>query len=228
MKNTNPISPTDLNTIIMSVIHEVKNSLLSSTASLDKISLELSSAQQTEINTVQNEIKNINQSLMRMLTLYKMQTNIFSLSCDQHNVYDFLEELVFTNSSSLSSNKIELLLQCDEDLDWFFDLELISNVINSTINNALRYVKQKIIIKATIKNDLLSISVEDDGPGYSQKMLDQNQTPATEINFTMGKSGLGLFFSSTIAKLHQFKNKQGFTRISNLESGGSCFTIYLP
>ncbi len=232
LEKENTLSSTDLNTIIMSVVHDVKNSLLSSSATLEKIALEVSTTQQLEIDSVQNEIKSVNQSLIRLLTLYKMQTDVFSLRRDQYNIYDMLEELVLANSSNLSSKHLTIELQCDDSLEWFYDIDLINNIINSTINNSLRYAKTKIVLKATIENDMLAIGVEDDGVGYPQKIIDEyaakNQKITTDVNFRIGNSGLGLFFAATIAKLHEFKNKHGYTRIHNIKTGGSCFTIYLP
>ncbi|MFK5892508.1 MAG: HAMP domain-containing sensor histidine kinase [Pseudomonadota bacterium] len=228
MKREEQISPSDLNAIIMSVVHDVKNSLLLSTGTLEQINLKVPRELQAEIATVQDEIKGINQSLMRMLTLYKMQTNVFSLHRDQYNVYDFLEELVLTNASLNSKKSLTFEIECDEYLDWFFDLELISNVINSIINNTIRYAKSIVILHASIKDDMLQIKINDDGVGYPQTMLEQKEQINTQINFAIGNSGLGLFFAEKIAQLHTNLDKQGYTQINNRASGGGCFTICLP
>jgi signal transduction histidine kinase len=228
MKLKQEISPSDLNTIIMSVVHDVKNSLLLSSGTLEQLSQEIPSALQAEIDKVQTEIKGVNQSLMRMLTLYKMQTNVFSLNRDQYNVYDFIEELVLTNASIGSSDNLKIEIECDEYLEWFFDIDLLANVINSIINNTIRYAKNLIILKAKINDNMLIIDIEDDGIGYPLTMLEQNENINTQIDFHVGNSGLGLFFAQKIAHLHNNKNKNGYTAISNLASGGGCFTICLP
>jgi len=228
MKLKEEISPSDLNAIIMSVVHDVKNSLLLSSGTLEQLSLEIPSDLQAEIDKVQTEIKGVNQSLMRMLTLYKMQTNVFSLNRDQYNVYDFIEELVLTNSSINSTDNLKINIECDEYLEWFFDIDLLANVINSIINNTIRYAKEQVILRARISDKMLIIDIEDDGAGYPQAMLEQNQSINTQIDFNVGNSGLGLFFAQKIAHLHNNKDKQGYTAISNLESGGGCFTICLP
>ena len=63
------ISPNDLNTIIMSVVHDVKNSLLVSSSTLENLNSNATQEQQLQINNIQNEIKGMNHSLMRMLSL---------------------------------------------------------------------------------------------------------------------------------------------------------------
>ena len=228
MKLEEQISPSDLNAIIMSVVHDVKNSLLLSSGTLEQISLTISPELQSEIDKVKHEIVGVNQSLMRMLTLYKMQTNVFSLNRDQYNVYDLLEELVLTNTSVNSTNSLNFEIDCDEYLDWFFDMDLIANVINSIINNTLRYAKKSVTLQAFIKDNALIINILDDGMGYPQVMLEQKNEINTQIDFSIGNSGLGLFFAEKIAHLHTNGENKGYTHISNLPTGGGCFTICIP
>jgi len=165
---------------------------------------------------------------MRMLTLYKMQTNVFSLNRDQYNVYDFIEELVLTNSSLNSADNLQIKIECDEYLEWFFDIDLLANVINSIINNTIRYAKTSVILQAEIKNEFFEIKILDDGIGYPQSMLEQNESISTQIDFKVGNSGLGLFFAQRIAYLHTNRDKHGYIQINNQTSGGGCFTICLP
>ena len=228
MKLEEQISPSDLNAIIMSVVHDVKNSLLISTGTLEQISLTIPDELNSEIEKVKHEILGVNQSLMRMLTLYKMQTNVFSLNRDQYNIYDFLEELVLTNHSKNSNTSLKFEIDCDEYLDWFFDMELIANVINSIINNTLRYAKKVVILQALIKDKALIINIIDDGMGYPQAMLEENKEINTQIDFRIGNSGLGLFFAEKIAHLHTNGENKGYTHISNRPTGGGCFTICIP
>jgi len=222
------ISQADFNAIIMSVIHDVKNSLVMSLNTLDKLEPDIPESKKNEISDIQYELMRTNQSLVRLLSLYKMQNKAFSLSRDQYNVYDFLEELILTSKSVQSNTNINFTIDCDEYLDWYFDLELITNVINSIINNTLRYAKESIILSAEIKDGFLLIIIEDDGAGYPEEIIKQAKSIKDGIDYNMSSTGLGLFFSEKIAAMHKQGDKIGYTSIENNSSGGARFCIALP
>ncbi len=229
MKTSQNINEEDFTAILMSVVHDVKNSLLLSSSTLEAVEPELPEHLRSAIHQVAYEIESVNHSLMRMLTLYKMRTDLFAINRDQYNVYDFLEELSLENQHVAANRNLSIDIDCDEYLDWYFDQELIKNVINSVLNNTLRYATKKILLKAQVSDqNMLRIAVIDDGPGYPDFMLQTKEKINTQIDFTIGNTGLGLFFSEKIAQLHQQADRHGFTEIHNLESGGGCFCIYLP
>lgn len=225
--NNTEISESDLTTIIMSVVHEVKNSLLLSSSTLEALSADLPKEVNQQLASIQHEINSANQSLIRMLTLYKMRTDLFSLNRDQHNVYDFLEDIALSNTSLLQSKNITIKIYCDEYLEWFFDRELISSVVNTIINNCIHAAKNTITIYAEVAGRMLDLRIEDNGDGYPSTMLDDLPN-STKINFSTGRSGLGLYFSEKIANLHHNGDQHGFTRITNLKTGGGCFNLFLP
>ena len=221
------------NAVLMAFIHDIKNSLLMSLASLETLYYELDplpAQQKQSLITIQYELRRINNTLIQLLSLYKMQTtNLFSITIDQHNVYDFLDELIINNRPLNSQNGIQIDLQCDEDLEWFFDRDLIATLINSSVNNAIRYAQNKIRLSARIYNNQLEICIEDDGEGFPEKMLSQEDDLETIINSNTGSTGLGLYFAQKIAALHNNREKQGMTRIDNQSSlGGGRFLLFLP
>jgi len=226
--NESQISQADFNAIIMSVIHDVKNSLVMSLNTLDRLEPEIPEAKKSEISDIQYELMRTNQALIRLLSLYKMQNQAFSLTRDQYNVYDFLEELILTSKSVQSNGNVNFAIDCDEYLDWYFDLELINNVINSIINNTLRYAKSQITLSAEIKGSFLHIAIEDDGPGYPEDIMRQAKSIKDGIDYNMSSTGLGLFFSEKIAAMHKQGDKIGYTSIENHSSGGARFCIALP
>lgn len=222
------ISQADFNAIIMSVIHDVKNSLVMSLNSLEQIEPDIPEHKKRDVANIQYEITRTNQSLIRLLSLYKMQNHAFSLSRDQYNVYDFLEELILTTKSTQSNSDIQFNIDCEEYLDWYFDMELITNVLNSILNNTFRYAKQQITLSAEVKDGFLEIAIEDDGPGYPDDIIRQAKSIKDGIDYNMSSTGLGLFFSDKIAAMHKQGNKIGYTSIENHSSGGARFCIALP
>ncbi len=182
-----------------------------------------------QLTTIQYELRRINNALIQLLSLYKMQTDLFSINIDQYNVYDFLDELIINNTPLNSQSGIQIHLHCDDDLDWFFDKDLIAMLINSSLNNAIRYARNTIYLSAQITNEQLKITIEDDGDGFPQKMFNQAEDLETIINSSTGSTGLGLYFAQKIACLHKNREKHGVTRIDNQSSlGGGRFLLFLP
>ena len=179
------------------------------------------------LSQIQYEAKRVNNSLIQLLTLYKMDNAQLMLNISQYSVRELIEETILQNKPLLDFKGIDISLECPEDLFWFFDNDLISGVLNNILNNSFKYTKDKIKILAKEENGSLIIGVQDNGQGYNDDML-EDQTSG-KVSFKTGSTGLGLYFASIIAKMHKNKGKEGLISLSNGgEYGGGCFTITLP
>lgn len=221
-----------LNAVLMSFIHDIKNSLLMSLSSLETLFItidNIKAEQKNSINQIQFELRRVNNALVQLLSLYKMETHLFSIHADQYNCYDFLEELIINNAPLHEQADFEFKIECDQDVEWFFDRDLIASIINSTINNSIRYTHSKIILSAGINNNYLQISIEDDGSGFPEQMLVHPETLETAIDMKSGSTGLGLYFAEQIANIHRNGDKTGSISIDNKSQiGGGRFTLLLP
>ncbi len=225
-------SSEQFNAVLMSFIHDIKNSLLISLSGLEMLYHNLDSAlpeQKESISTIQYELHRINNSLVQLLSLYKMETHLFSIQADQYNLYDFLDELIINNTQIRTRHDFSIDMDCDDSIEWFFDKDLISTIINSIINNSIRYADKHIKLSARIENGYLIIIVEDDGKGFPEKMFAHPDTLETAINMQSGSTGLGLYFAEKIANIHTNKDRAGSTVIDNKSQlGGGRFTLLLP
>ncbi|MCU7834341.1 MAG: HAMP domain-containing histidine kinase [gamma proteobacterium symbiont of Taylorina sp.] len=222
-----------LNAVLMSFIHDIKNSLLVSLSGLDSLYDAVDNLlpeQKNSFNQIQYELRRINNSLIQLLSLYKMETQLFSIQADQYNCYDFLDELIISNKPLNKQTSFSFKLDCDQDIEWFFDRDLIATIINSTINNSIRYTHSEIILTAKINdNNFLEICIEDDGDGFPEKMFTHPENLETVINMKSGSTGLGLYFAEKIANIHQNGEKEGTIFIDNQSQiGGGRFTLFLP
>lgn len=221
----------DFSTILMSSVHDIKNSLVMSLGTLDSLSADASQdeAARTKIAQLQYELQRINNGLIQLLSLYKMENKLIALNIDQVNVYDFLEEQQLQNKALLDSKQITVELNCDYDLEWYFDRDLMAGTINTILNNALRYTKAKIVMSATEKDGLLEIVMEDDGRGFPEHLLNSDGPQQSGVNFSNGSTGLGIFFAYQVAKLHRRQDIVGNVIIKNSTTyGGGMFILHLP
>ncbi len=235
MSNAEPPIKLDFSAIMASSVHDMKNSIQLLLGTLDEVVDELPAEAKSHAKILRAEAegRRINDQLIQLLTLYKAGNTKQSLRLSEHSVNEFLEELHIENHELLSLRGIELSITCDEELAWFFDRELLKGVINNLITNAQQYTKNKIELNASLCDKKLLFSVDDNGPGYPDAMLKCYGTPHEIIpdkNSTeTGGTGLGLFFSATIAHLHRNRKECGYLQTSNngIDGGARC-TISLP
>jgi len=222
----------DFSMIIASAVHDMKNSLSMLLHSVEQMCDELPEEwkQRQNTTTVQYEAERVNSYLVQLLGLYRLQNEMLSLHVDEYFPLDVLEEQVAHYEAMFKDKDISLTIDCDANLAWYFDREIILGVLNNALNNASRYTKTRIEISAILEEKFLKIEIHDDGEGYPQRLLDA--TPGeiiNNINFQTGSTSLGIYFAAMVTKLHTQGDRQGSIKLSNGgKFGGGVFTINLP
>lgn len=221
--------------ILASTLHDTKNSLGILFNNLENIMASCrdeNCTRHSEFYALQYEIKRLNHSLIRLLSLYKAEKSQLAVNIDYQAISDVLEEVAITHKILLNSRGIELLTECEEGLVWAFDRNLVEGVLDNVINNAFRYARSTVKMTAAAENGYLVLRIEDDGQGYPPIMLVNEERQSElkrEIDFKTGSTGLGLYFSMMVAAMHVNRDKKGFISIVNGGSmGGGVFSIYLP
>lgn len=73
---------------------------------------------------------------------------------------------------------------CVPDKMLYVDLSAVSRTYENLLSNAVRYAKNEVKVSCKVKNDILSITVADDGPGFTPEALKK----ATEPYFSTDKN----------------------------------------
>jgi len=221
--------------ILASTIHDTKNSLGLLYNTIEEIIIHCQGEEcqdHRDFFPLQYELKRLNSGLIRLLTLYKSQKGQLCINIDYHSVSDFLEDTIIQNAPLLESKGIEINLDCPENLCWVFDSGLVTGVIDNVLNNAYRYSKDKISVTAAQEGGYLAILIEDDGRGYPENMLINDDPTAgcgRGVNFDTGSTGLGLYFATLVAGYHIHNGQKGFIKMTNGgRYGGGVFSLYLP
>jgi signal transduction histidine kinase len=133
----------------------------------------------------------------------------------------------------LQSKGITLVTDFDPDLVWHYDEDLIIGVLGNAINNAVRYTGDKIRLAMVVVDGYLEIRVEDNGRGYPPAMLEAGASVLNGkrggVNFMTNSTGLGLFFSNEVLKMHRHRERRGGLYLENGGAyGGGCFVLRLP
>jgi signal transduction histidine kinase len=216
--------------LLASSVHDIKNSLGMLIDTLDQVMRETpisNDSQRRQFATLQGEAARINNDLLYLLGLYRLEQGQLPLNIREVFVADFLQELAAQNELLFDIRQLRCDIDCELDARAYFDPGLIGGVINNVVVNAARYAKQSVRMRARVGNGL-TIEIEDDGAGFPQTMLDNVGNPQRGIDFSSGSSSLGLYFAGCVARLHQRDTQCGHIALSNLAHGGGCFTLWLP
>jgi K+-sensing histidine kinase KdpD len=221
--------PIDFSALLASSIHDIKNSLGALRALLAQLENIYPDPKPIELKHLNFEANRMNNNLMQLLVLYKIDLSQFSPTIDEHRAGDILEDVVAQQSTLLSLSNIELITQCDNELLCYCDNTLIGNALCTLVNNAQRYCQTKVMLSAVQEDDYIVFSIEDDGDGYPENLISSDYKQLPIIDLASGNTGLGLFFTDTIAKLHAQGEKRGFITTDNdSQFGGARFRLYLP
>jgi len=225
-------TPSLFSTVLASSVHDIKNSLGMLLQSIDSVVERVPPEQRPgfhELAVLQYESARVNNSLVQLLALYKLDNEQLPLNIGYHIVEDFLREQSMRNQSLLMLKEIALDIEVEPDLAWYFDEELVGSVIDNVIANSIRYTHSKLLLRAYVEDEHLVLTIADDGPGYPRAMLEQSDRYLLGINRSTGSTGLGLFFAGQIARLHRRGASHGYVALTN---GGTLpggeFRLHLP
>jgi K+-sensing histidine kinase KdpD len=221
----------DFSFVLASSVHDMKNSLSMLLGSLEEMihdSPPQNDEQKDHISILQYEASRINSELIQLLNIYRLQNKSLQFSIDENYVIETFEDQIARNDVLFKTKNIEVDIECDSELIWFYDNELLGNVIHNILINSTRYAKSKIKLTASVNNERLSIIIEDDGLGFPDFML-QAALPENNKNSSADSTRLGLFFAAKIASFHRKDENKGEIALSNGGSlGGGVFSIVIP
>ena len=228
---TEEISFTDL---IASSIHDMKNSVNVQVDSLEKMAIDAQLRGDLEtferLVAVIAQAHRMNDNLIQLLSLYKFGKAIYPLDIAEQSVADVIAEALLQTRAVLDFKGISVAVDCEPDCYWYFDRDLMTGVLLNALNNAINYTQDKIRVEARLSEGQLELRVEDNGQGYPASMLHSDVLAAARgVNFFSGSTGLGFYFSSQVARLHQNKGQCGTLTVENGGTyGGGCFVVKLP
>lgn len=222
----------DFSSVLASSVHDMKNSLGMLLNTLADVMAKYPPQDDVHAKSyavLEYEAARINSELIQLLSLYRLDHDKVRAYIEECQLLDVLSEQVARNYTLLQTRCIELELNCDESVLGYFDSDLVGGVVNNILVNCARYSKSKLKLSAGQTPDGLCISIEDDGPGYPEHMLNASTFCEAKATFAEGRPHLGLMFANKVAKMHKNKDRSGFIRLHNESSlGGGCFKLFLP
>ena len=222
----------DFSTVLASSAHDMKNGLCLLIQLIDQLSSKMrlnNMDEAEELAQIHYEASRLNTNLLQMLAMYRAEKNVLPLNIDDYYLDETLDDLVANNSLYIENKKLSINFDVEDELSWYFDQDLVSNLLNDIFVNAMRYCKSSILISAKTVNDQLHVSIADDGNGYPEHMLQSSITTPQDIELNISRTGLGLYFAQLIAATHEQDGTCGYIKLENGGPlNGSVFTLVLP
>lgn len=227
-----PSAGLDIATFLGASIHDMKNSVSVMQALLENSLTEVlihAPHAVGQLDQALYETRRVSDNLVQLLALYKIDSDLYPFDPQEHAVADFLAEAVARVCALAHFRNIDLASDCDPELTWYFDWELVLVAIVQALHNGLRYTHSRVRLSAAAREGRLEFRVEDDGAGYPEAMLQRDLFASQSIRFATGSTGLGLYFSAVAAGLHRNRNQAGSTHLENGSAlGGGAFVLILP
>lgn len=213
-------------------VHDMKNSLGMLIGALEQTIKEAqvsASPLSPQLGQMEYEAKRLNNNLLQLLCIYKISNRLYPVDIQAHPVRAVLEEIIMQNRPLLDFRGIRLELDCQSDSVWYFDKELLSGALNNALNNSIQHTADQLRLVARVADGQLELRVEDNGGGYPEALLQGAASANKGINYYRGSTGLGMYFSTLVANLHQNNGHGGSLTVENGGAfGGGCFVLRLP
>ena len=213
--------------------HDMKNSLSVVSGTLESLLADgsPSAAGHPQLAHMLYQTKRLNDNLIQLLALYKQVGKPeYPFDMQPLEVGHLVSQVVSASGVLLKSRGIALETDFDPQLIWHFDEDLLIGVLGNAINNAIHYTRDKIRLAIATVDGCLEVRVEDNGAGYPAAMLEAGASAmsgvSSGVNFLTNSTGLGLYFSSEVAKMHKHRQRSGALRLENGGAyGGGCFVL---
>ncbi|KQQ32986.1 histidine kinase [Duganella sp. Leaf126] len=239
---------------LASTVHDMKNSISVLSGTLEHLLVASPAAQAApaapaadpaqyqQLGQMLYQTRRLNDSLIQLLALYKeVGKPGYPFDPGPRSVRELVEQVEGQARILLQSRGIAFETDFAPDAIWTFDEELVIGVLVHAINNAIRYTRDRIRLSVRVDGDYLELRVEDNGSGFPPAMLaagagamDAREAQDLRVRFSSNSSGLGLYFSSEVARMHRHRQRTGAIALENGGDGsdgslgGGCFILRLP
>lgn len=185
--------------------HEIKTPLGIINGFSELVELEQDEKKRNEyIHIIQSETKRINELVLAMLDLSKLESESISLMLEEVDLLDIVDEAIDSMMYLFEKKNIQLKINLDSSIVQAdrFKMEM---VITNFISNALRYTESGKTI--TIELDEHHFSIENEGAHIPEEELEKIWLTFHKVDKARNEegTGLGLAICKAILDRHHFK-----------------------
>jgi len=164
-------------------------------------------------------------SLVETLLIYsRLEQNMLELKKSRVNLSQLLSDCIDSNRDATSQISYR---EADTELNVLADARLLTMALNNLLQNAINYGRERVQVSLNQRQDLLVLTIADDGDGIDDELIDRIFLPFVRGEKTAQHKqghGVGLAIVKRVIDWHQ-----GSVSISRSTSlGGAKLTVTLP
>ncbi|MBJ7554695.1 sensor histidine kinase [Marinomonas spartinae] len=213
-------------------IQDMKNSLNLLQHTLEKMPTDDKgiSLDEVEAKTLHYEVTRLQNSTEQLYSLYLLENDKLSLQLKEVYILELIEERMISHAALLSRFNVQVDFDIDEQIYVYSDPAMLSQVLDIALVNAARYTNNRIYIKVSPVENGAIITVEDNGQGYPDFVLEDFSNVINEKELAnLTNQMLAWYFCHSIAHMHHSKKVKGWVKLDNDgQLGGSRFQIFIP
>ncbi|MBU4439632.1 MAG: HAMP domain-containing histidine kinase [Acetobacterium sp.] len=175
-----------------------------------------------------DEILRIGKIIQDLENLARVESENLKLDKKQLNLTEVTKKVLGNLEAEISKKNLRVSIEGSSS-EIFGDPDRISQVLVNLISNAIKYTSEggQIQILIAEKNQLVKISVKDNGVGISEDeqpyIFERFYRADKSRNRLTGGTGIGLAIVKSIVTAHG-----GTVEVESHPNEGSCFTVTLP
>lgn len=196
---------------------------------LDKILGKTNQKQQQVLQTARKNIDRLDQILMNMLDISRIEAGKVALKKQAFDLMDLVKQVSSVLDAKIQAKGLALkVISSQEKIELVADKKRIFQVLMHLVGNAVKFTeKGSIEITIADKQNEIECSVNDTGVGISKDNLPKIFGKFQQLGWEPGggEKGMGLELAITkaIVELHN-----GQIQVESRLGKGSCFTFSLP
>ena len=157
-------------------------------------------------SVIQRQAKRMSELINQIMELSKIEKQTATPS-DKINFSETVEKILGDYKNLFAEKNIEMTKKIEENISIIGDKIMIERLFDNLLNNAMKFTKDKIIVKLYSEDEECVLEVEDNGIGISEKDKELIWKRFYQVNDSRNKKinkgfGLGLFLVSKIIEQH--------------------------
>ncbi|HEY8279866.1 MAG TPA: ATP-binding protein [Bdellovibrionota bacterium] len=191
--------------------HDLKTPIAKVQALAERLSREalgLTGEQKSILEAIQRSNDELSHYILSILNFQRIESQELKLNRKNHDVNLMIEEVIQRLKTLAQDRGVQVELDLEPMFPVEFDDQLIRQVLNNLVDNAIKYNKAgtKVTVRSRDLGDNVEVMVEDDGVGIETKQMPKlfkkfSRTGRSTSERVKG-TGLGLYLAKYFIELH--------------------------
>lgn len=182
--------------------------------------------QKTYAHIIATNAEHLASMASSVLLMTKLENQEIVDGKEKYSLDDQIRDCILTMQNAWENKNIDLTVDLDE-VEFFGNKEIVNHIWSNLIGNAIKFTPEngEIAIRMSEKDNIVSVSVEDNGIGMSKEVLEHifdKFYQGDKSHKTFG-NGLGLPLTKRVITLCG-----GDISVQSVEGKGSIFKVDLP